>query len=153
MTGRVIAGRFVLEKRVGRGGMGEVYLSNHLVLKRPFAVKLLRSEFVSHATSLARFFREARVASSVDHPNIVSIYDYGQTERNEPYLIMEYVEGSDLSELAERATIPPRVALEIVAEVADALHAASTACGLDGHPLTLVHRDIKPANIRLTVQG
>lgn len=145
MTGRVIAGRFVLEKRVGRGGMGEVYLANHLVLKRPFAVKLLRSEFVSHATSLARFFREARVASSVDHPNIVSIYDYGQTERNEPYLIMEYVEGATLLQVARSGParcLHPALAMQLLAQVAHALHHA--------HERGVIHRDIKPENVLIT---
>ena len=93
LIGRTIAGRFVLEKRLGTGGMGVIYLASHAVLGRPFAVKLLLREFVANERTLARFFREARVASSMDHPNIVSIYDYGQTDQGESYLVMEYVEG------------------------------------------------------------
>mgnify|MGYP002144227050 FL=1 len=140
--GRVIAGRFVLERRLGKGGMGVVYLANHNVLKRPFAVKLLRREFVSNERALARFFREARVASSVDHPNIVSIYDYGQTDKGEPYLVMEYVEGTLLYQLvigSPTRSLHPLQAVDISLQVARALEHA--------HQRGVVHRDIKPENV------
>lgn len=143
--GRVIAGRFVLERRLGKGGMGVVYLANHNVLKRPFAVKLLRREFVSNERALARFFREARVASSVDHPNIVSIYDYGQTDKGEPYLVMEYVEGTLLYQLvigSPSKCLHPLQAVDISLQVARALEHA--------HQRGIVHRDIKPENILVT---
>lgn len=143
--GRVIAGRFVLERRLGKGGMGVVYLANHNVLKRPFAVKLLRREFVSNERALARFFREARVASSVDHPNIVSIYDYGQTDKGEPYLVMEYVEGTLLYQLvigSPTRSLHPLQAVDIGLQVARALEHA--------HQRGVVHRDIKPENILVT---
>ena len=147
--GRVIAGRFVLERRLGKGGMGVVYLANHNVLKRPFAVKLLRREFVSNERALARFFREARVASSVDHPNIVSIYDYGQTDKGEPYLVMEYVEGTLLYQLvigSPAKCLHPLQAVDISLQVARALEHA--------HNRGVVHRDIKPENILIaTVAG
>ena len=143
--GRVIAGRFVLERRLGKGGMGVVYLANHNVLKRPFAVKLLRREFVSNERALARFFREARVASSVDHPNIVSIYDYGQTDKGEPYLVMVYVEGTLLYQLvigSPTKCLHPLHAVDISLQVARALEHA--------HQRGVVHRDIKPENILIT---
>ncbi len=143
--GRVIAGRFVLERRLGKGGMGVVYLANHNVLKRPFAVKLLRREFVSNERALARFFREARVASSVDHPNIVSIYDYGQTDKGEPYLVMEYVEGTLLYQLvigSPTRSLHPLQAVDISLQVARALEHA--------HQRGVVHSDIKPENILVT---
>jgi serine/threonine protein kinase len=145
LVGRIIAGRFVLERRLGKGGMGLVYLANHNVLRRMFAVKLLRREFVSNERALARFFREARVASSVDHPNIVSIYDYGQTDKGEPYLIMEYVEGTLLYKyVVESRTrnLLPLQAVDIALQVARALDHA--------HQRGVVHRDIKPENILLT---
>ncbi|HMU41052.1 MAG TPA: serine/threonine-protein kinase, partial [Pseudomonadota bacterium] len=134
--GRVIAGRFVVERRLGKGGMGVVYLANHNVLKRPFAVKLLRREFVSNERALARFFREARVASSVDHANIVSIYDYGQTDKDVPYLVMEYVEGTLLYQLV--VSSPGKClhllqAVDIALQVAKALEHA--------HQRGVVHRD------------
>ena len=148
-VGRVIAGRFVLDRRLGKGGMGVVHLANHNVLKRPFAVKLLRREFVSNERALARFFREARVASSVDHPNIVSIYDYGQTDKGEPYLVMEYVEGTGLYQLVQQSRdkrLHPAYAVHILVQVARALAHA--------HQRGVVHRDIKPENILLaTVNG
>jgi serine/threonine protein kinase len=144
-VGRVIAGRFVLERRLGKGGMGVVYLANHNVLKRLFAVKLLRRENVSNERALARFFREARVASSVDHPNIVSIYDYGQTDKGEPYLVMEYVEGTVLYQLVRESrsrNLHPAYSVHILVQVARALEHA--------HERGVVHRDIKPENILLT---
>ena len=146
--GRVIAGRFVLERRLGKGGMGVVYLANHNVLRRPFAVKLLRREFVSNERALARFFREARVASSVDHANIVSIYDYGQTDKGEPYLVMEYVEGTLLYQLVVSSPgkcLHPLQAVDISLQVARALEHA--------HQRGVVHRDIKPENILITTVG
>ena len=145
LVGRAIAGRFVLERRLGKGGMGVVYLANHNVLKRSFAVKLLRREFVSNERALARFFREARIASSVDHPNIVSIYDYGQTDKGEPYLVMEYVEGVMLYQAvvdSRTRNLMPAQAVDIAIQVARALEHA--------HQRGVVHRDIKPENILLT---
>lgn len=146
--GRIIAGRFVIEKRLGKGGMGVVYLANHNVLRRPFAVKLLRREFVSNERALARFYREARVASSVDHINIVSIFDYGQTDKGEPYLVMEYVEGTLLFQLVVNSpgkSLHPLQAINISLQVARALEHA--------HQRGVVHRDIKPENILITSVG
>jgi serine/threonine protein kinase len=145
LIGRTIAGRFVLEKRLGKGGMGVVYLAQHAVLKRPFAVKLLLREFTSNERALARFFREARVASSLDHPNIVSIYDYGQTEQAEPFLIMEYVEGVALLQVVQRSrtrNLLPSYAVLLLLQVAQALAHA--------HQRGVVHRDIKPENLLVT---
>src|SRR5262249_28283248 len=145
LVGRVIAGRFVIERRLGKGGMGVVYLANHNVLKRMFAVKLLRREFVSNERALARFFREARIASSVDHPNIVSIYDYGQTDKGEPYLVMEYVEGRMLYQVVVESrtrNLQPLQSVDIMLQVARALEHA--------HQRGVVHRDIKPETILLT---
>ena len=145
LIGRTIAGRFVLERRLGKGGMGVVYLAQHAVLKRPFAVKLLLREFTSHERALARFFREARVASSLDHPNIVSIYDYGQTDSAEPFLIMEYVEGVALCRSCVRAvfaTCCRPMPVQLLVQVARALEHA--------HQRGVVHRDIKPENLLVT---
>jgi serine/threonine-protein kinase len=145
LIGRTVAGRFVLQSRLGKGGMGVVYLAQHTVLKRPFAVKLLLREFISNERALARFFREARVASSLDHPNIVSIYDYGQTDRSEPYLIMEYVEGVSLLQIVRQSrtrNLGPPYAVQLLLQVARALEHA--------HQRGVVHRDIKPENLLVT---
>ncbi|HNN93431.1 MAG TPA: serine/threonine-protein kinase [Pseudomonadota bacterium] len=145
LIGRTIAGRFVLERRLGKGGMGVVYLAQHAVLKRPFAVKLLLREFTSNERALARFFREARVASSLDHPNIVSIYDYGQTDSAEPFLIMEYVEGVALLQVVRQSrtrNLLPAYAVQLLLQVARALEHA--------HQRGVVHRDIKPENLLVT---
>lgn len=145
LLGRTIAGRFVLEKRLGKGGMGVVYLAQHTVLRRSFAVKLLLREFISNERALARFFRESRVASSLDHPNIVSIYDYGQTDQGEPYLIMEFVEGVSLLQIIRQSrtrNLLPAYAVQLLLQVARALEHA--------HARGVVHRDIKPENLLVT---
>src|SRR5436190_11646855 len=92
MLNQVLDGRFVLQKVLGEGGMGVVYLARHRVLERPFAVKLLRRELTRDELARRRFEREARIASAVmNHPNIVQIYDCGHTHDGHAYLVMEFV--------------------------------------------------------------
>jgi serine/threonine protein kinase len=154
--GRVIAGRFVLRQRLGRGGMGVVYLAVHRVLERRYAIKFLRREYIHDKRALLRFLREAKAASVVDHPNIVSIYDYGQTGEGEPFLVMEHVDGislyqamhgagqtdADAAGPAEKHGLPLSQALDIAIQVGRALRHA--------HERGVVHRDIKPENVLLT---
>ena len=144
LLGQIIDDRFVLERVLGQGGMGIVYLARHRMLARSFALKMLRYELVSDEMARRRFQREARAASAVVHPNVVSLYDYGQTADGQSYLVMEYVEGISLHELAGKS--PSRQlhitqAVDITMQVVQALTAAH-ACGI-------VHRDIKPENILL----
>ena len=144
LIGQTLDGRFLIEKVLGQGGMGVVYLARHRVLQRPFALKLLRRELVGDELARRRFQREARVASAIVHPNIVGIYDYGQTPQGQAYLVMEYVDGLSLHALAgktPRRQLHITQAVDITMQVVQALSVA--------HTRGIVHRDIKPENILL----
>src|ERR1044072_9738065 len=95
--GRVIAGRYRLLEKIGQGGMGAVYKGQHIKINRLTAIKLLTSELVSNQEFIARFQREAEMASQIDHPNAVAIYDFGEAEDGLIYLAMEFVNGHPLS--------------------------------------------------------
>jgi YVTN family beta-propeller protein len=136
--GTEIAG-YRIEQLVGRGGMGVVYLAQHLRLERRVALKLLAPELVGRPGFRERFIRESRLAASIDHPNILPIYDAGE-EGDVLYISMRYVQGTDLKTLLEReARLEPEASVAIVSDVASALDAA--------HARDLVHRDVKPGNI------
>ena len=148
MIGRVIAGRFEIEKVLGTGATGVVYRATHRALSRKMAVKLLRPQFVWDDRSMERFFREARTYSMLDHPNIVYLYDFGRAEQGEPFLVMEYVEGQTLHEAIQHSptrTLPLDRVLIVMSQVARALAHA--------HSRGVIHRDIKPENIMLVPQG
>jgi tRNA A-37 threonylcarbamoyl transferase component Bud32 len=142
--GSVVAERFRLVEKLGEGSVGEVYLGEHNVLGRRYAIKLLKEQFRTDANLMERFRREALVASRLDHPNIVYISDFGSTADGRFYLAMEYIDGRSLSELIEE--LHPNVpalyrALSILKQIASALGAA--------HAAGIVHRDLKPENIML----
>jgi serine/threonine protein kinase len=143
MVGKLFAGRFRIEARLGRGGMGTVYLALHEILNRRFALKVIRRELLSDVSVTARFRREARAASRVRHPRIPEILDFGHDEEGRAYLAMAYVEGRTLGDaLRVEGVFSPRRALEVLAQIADALHAA--------HSVDVLHRDLKPSNILVT---
>src|SRR4051812_18173709 len=133
-------GEYRIEHRLGRGGMGVVYLAESLRLERKVALKVLRPELGDDERYQARFLRESRVAASLDHPNVVPIYDAGELD-GRLFLAMRYVDGTDLAVLVREGPLPSEEAIEILAGVASALDAA--------HARGLVHRDVKPANILL----
>jgi serine/threonine-protein kinase len=136
MLGEVLDERFVLQKILGEGGMGIVYLARHAVLDRVFALKLLRRELLGDPLILRRFQREARTASSVVHPNIVHIYDFGRTRTGLAYLVMEYVNGVSLYNFCESFAdrqLHVSQAVDITMQVTQALAAA--------HAHGIVHRD------------
>ncbi len=138
-------GQYRLEERLGQGGMGVVYRARHTMLRRPTAVKLLRSGAGDEAM-VARFEREVQRTAELSHPNTVRIFDYGRTPDGVFYYAMELLEGANLAEIVERCGAqPPARALHVVASVAGALGEA--------HRMGLIHRDVKPANIILCEQG
>src|SRR5215831_4857305 len=139
-TGVVLAGRYRLEGCVAYGGVGEVWRAKDLVLGRPVAVKLLRTEYAQHPEVLTRFRAEARHAGSVSHPGIAQVYDYGEDDAAaSPYLVMELVDGPSLARVLAAGPLTPAHAMDVLAQAAAGLQAA--------HAAGLVHRDIKPGNL------
>ncbi len=139
-------GKYRLIRKLGEGGMGEVYLAEHLLLKRPCALKLIKRESGSNPIALARFEREVQSAARLSHPNTIEIYDYGHTSDGTFYYVMEYLQGLSLSELVRRdgPLLPGRV-IYIFRQVCAGL--------AEAHRLGLVHRDLKPGNLFLAVRG
>ena len=136
---QVINNRYQLVRRIGRGGMAEVYLAHDLLLDRDVALKILFPEHAIDPNFVERFRREAQAVAGLNHPNIVSVYDWGQTG-NTYFMAMEYVEGRTLAEVIRRhGKLDPRNAASAAASIGDALAYA--------HRNNVVHRDIKPANI------
>ena len=138
----VLADRYDLGRRLGQGGMAEVYDALDRVLDRPVAVKVLRSGLADQAQE--RFLREARAAASLAHPNIVAVYDTGR-QGEMAYLVMERVDGPDLARVLRDGPVPLRQATRIAEDVLGALAAA--------HARGIVHRDVKPGNILLARDG
>src|SRR6059036_868970 len=143
LVGQVIADRYHVTKKLGEGGMGQVYLAEHVKMGRRSAIKVMNPAMVHDPDAVARFNREASNASRITHPNVCAIYDFGETPDGLIYLAMEFIEGEPLTDLLERegALLVPR-AVTIFLQVAEALQAA--------HDLSIVHRDLKPDNIMLT---
>jgi ABC-type branched-subunit amino acid transport system substrate-binding protein/DNA-binding beta-propeller fold protein YncE len=142
--GSTFAG-YRIEDLVGRGGMGVVYRATDLSLERPVALKLIAPELADDERFRSRFLREPRLAASLDHPNVIPIYEAGEHD-GQLYLVMRFVEGSDLRTLLDaEGKLPPERALEILTQVAGALDSA--------HRRALVHRDVKPANVLLDRDG
>jgi tetratricopeptide (TPR) repeat protein len=143
MIGRTFSHYRILES-LGEGGMGEVYIAEDTHLGRRVAIKfpsVMRDEHHYHA----RFLREARAVSMLNHPNIATIYDYGETDEGQPFLVMELVKGPTLSDLLREHGLTLKRAVEIIEAVAEAL--------TEAHSKGIVHRDIKPTNVVLTERG
>ncbi len=139
-------GQYRLGEQIGAGGMGEVFLAEHELLKRPCAVKLIRPQAVLRAGTIDRFEREVRINATLSHPNTVEIFDYGRTEDGTYYYVMEYLPGMSLGDLVERyGPLPPGRAVYLLRQVALALQEA--------HEAGLIHRDIKPSNIFAARRG
>ncbi|MDP8970721.1 MAG: Stk1 family PASTA domain-containing Ser/Thr kinase [Actinomycetota bacterium] len=141
---RVLAGRYALRGLLGQGGMADVELAFDQVLDRRVAVKILHARYADDPAFVARFRREAQAVASLNHPNIVGVYDTGQ-EDGRPFIVMEYVAGRSLREILNHEGVLPERAAEIAGDAALALHYA--------HERGLVHRDIKPGNIMVSDEG
>ncbi|MGE3808553.1 MAG: serine/threonine-protein kinase, partial [Gemmataceae bacterium] len=133
-------GRYVLKEQLGQGGMGEVYLAEHQLLKRPCAVKIIRPEKAGDPRALLRFAREVQATAALSNPHVVEVYDYGNADDGTFYYVMEYLPGISLHELVHRfGAQPGERVVELMMQVCLALREA--------HGRGLIHRDIKPSNI------
>ncbi|MFN6963363.1 MAG: protein kinase domain-containing protein [Pyrinomonadaceae bacterium] len=149
---RLLASRYLLERRLGRGAMGQVYLAmDKKFAARCVAVKTVRQDILSsddlqEGEAIARFEREAQAAATIQHPNTVSVTDFGETPEGVFFLVMEYVEGETLHRLLRReGTLPVKRAVRLLRQIADGVEAA--------HELGILHRDLKPANIFIMQRG
>ena len=129
---------------IGVGGMGTVYRARDLKLGREVAIKLLQDNLTKDREYLARFAREARAASALNHPNIITIFEINEVDGS-PFIAMELVEGASLRDILKKGPVPLRKLLDIAAQIADGLAAA--------HERNIVHRDLKPENVMLTDDG
>ncbi|HET7249345.1 MAG TPA: serine/threonine-protein kinase [Gemmatimonadales bacterium] len=140
LVGQVVADRYHVIKKLGEGGMGQVYLAEHVKMGRRSAIKVMSPAMVHDPDAVARFNREAANASRITHPNVCAVYDFGETPDGLIYLAMEFVEGEPLTAVIERdGALSLARATAIFKQTADALQAA--------HDLGIVHRDLKPDNI------
>jgi serine/threonine-protein kinase len=139
-------GQYQLVKRLGAGGMGEVYLAEHLLLRRPCAVKLIRPDRACDARHLRRFEREVQATATLTHPNTVQVFDYGHAQDGTFYYVMEYLPGLTLEQLVERhGPLPPARAVHFLRQICGALREA--------HGIGLIHRDLKPGNVMVCTRG
>ncbi len=143
IIGSVIADRYHVIRKLGEGGMGQVYLAEHVKMGRMSAIKVMTQALANDIDAVGRFNREAANASKMSHPNIAAIYDFGETPEGLIYLAMEFVEGESLTKLCEAlGALPAPRAADIARQVASALEAA--------HERGIVHRDLKPDNIMIS---
>jgi cytochrome c-type biogenesis protein CcmH/NrfG len=143
LVGSIVADRYHIIQQLGAGGMGRIYLAEHVKMGRRSAIKVLHPAMAADAEAIARFNSEAANASRIDHPNVAPIYDFGETSDGLLYLAMQYIEGTTLSEILKTGgAMPPLRAVDITRQVAEGLYAA--------HTLGIVHRDLKPDNIMVT---
>jgi serine/threonine-protein kinase len=145
MLGKVVAGRYRLEARLGEGGMGVVYRARHVLIERVVALKLIRPDLRGETHLRAWMLREARAANRVDHAHIIDIHDIGETEDGELYLVMEYLVGTALATELSRGPMTLARGVDILEQMCAALARA--------HDLGVVHRDLKSDNILLTIRG
>lgn len=139
-------GPYQLKQRIGHGGMADVYLAEHLLLKRPCAVKVIRPDRAGESAMLERFLREVQITATLTHPNTVQVFDYGQTRDGTVFCAMEYLSGLSLDALVERhGPLPAARTIFVLRQLCGALAEAHTA--------GLVHRDVKPSNVILGSRG
>jgi serine/threonine protein kinase len=138
-------GRYSIIRRLGKGAFGEVLLAYDEDLDRPVAIKIPSAERISQPRDLHAFLNEARILASLDHPQIVPVYDVGQTEDGRYFIVSKFIDGSDLKTKLQDARLSLPESVELIRQVAEALHYA--------HKKGLVHRDIKPANVLIDTLG
>ena len=140
LVGQVVAGKYRIDSVIGEGGMGYVVVAYHLQLDTKVAIKLLRAEMATNAEAVERFAREARAAVRITSPHVARVFDVGQLESGAPYMVMEFLEGGDLSSLIQkRGPLPIQEAVDYLLQACEAI--------AEAHAAGIVHRDLKPANL------
>ena len=141
LIGVTIAGRYQIEEVLGQGGMATVYAARHRLVDRPCAVKVMSAQYTRNEVIRERFRREAKAAQKLAHPNIIEIFDQGETPDGLVFLVMELLQGETLADVLEHGKVPLDRGLPIMIQIARALARA--------HDLEVIHRDLKPENIFL----
>src|SRR5690242_16410186 len=145
LIGQVLDEKYKIEKQLGQGGMGAVYMATHMGTRRPVALKVITPQFMTHPEFVERFKREARAAGRLRHPNVVDVTDFGFAQVGDErvaYLVMEYLDGCSLGDvLSEESRLPLDWVVDIVEQICSAVD--------DAHHQGIVHRDLKPDNIWL----
>src|SRR5690349_2842272 len=142
LIGQLIADRYQILSMIGEGGMGRVYVAEHVRMGRKSAVKVINPALATTADAISRFNREAANACKINHPNVAQVYDFGEMADGTLYLAMEYIDGETLDSIVAReGSLPPARAAQLTKQVADALFAA--------HHLGIIHRDLKPENVMI----
>ncbi len=141
---RVVGGKYRIDSLLGQGGMGSVYRATHLELDRTIALKIVLPDFVANTETLERFRQEARASARLNHPNVISVYDFGILPTGQAYLAMELLGGISLrEEIEKKLTLSPQRIIEVLGPVCHAVHAA--------HVAGVIHRDLKPDNIIIEI--
>jgi hypothetical protein len=140
LVGQVVAAKYRIDSVIGEGGMGWVVVAYHLQLDTKVAIKLLKAELASNAEAVERFAREARAAVRITSPHVARVFDVGTLDSGAPYMVMEYLDGSDLSSVIQkRGPLPIQEAVDYVLQACEAI--------AEAHAAGIVHRDLKPANL------
>ena len=144
--GTVVSDKYRIEKVLGKGGMSVVYLARHVVLEKLVAIKMMHHNMVATGSALQRFEREAKLASSLHHPNIVGVHDFGEDSDGQPYLVMDYVNGDTLEDMIEQSgKLDAGLCVTVFLQMCDALSAL--------HNKGIVHRDLKPSNVLVKLKS
>lgn len=141
MIGKVLDGRWIVEDKIGEGGMGSVYKGSQKSVNRAIAIKTLRAALTDNDEFVDRFFREAKIATTINHPHCVTVLDFGQTEDDVLYLAMEYLDGMPLSDKLKEGGLTVKSIIKMTIQIASALAAS--------HKHNIIHRDLKPDNVFL----
>ncbi|WP_242345372.1 serine/threonine-protein kinase [Anaeromyxobacter terrae] len=141
-VGQTLSGRYLIQQKIGSGGMGDVYKAIHSQLESPVALKIVKPALIAHSAMVHRFQREARAASRLHHPNVVAVTDFGQSEAGVLFMVMEYVAGKSLAQvIADDAPLTERRVVHIGAQILSAL--------AEAHANHILHRDLKPENVMI----
>jgi serine/threonine-protein kinase len=140
LIGQIVGGKYLLEEFIGEGGMAVVYRATHVNMERPVVVKILQGRLTASEKSVQRFERECKVTAKVSHPNVVSVFDVGFINGNQPYLVMEFIKGESLRDkIDHEGPLPLSAGAAILIQICRGLQEA--------HSMGIIHRDLKPENI------